>query len=110
MLCDLIIEAIGQDKWSDKAPGVDAIAHPCTDNLGPTSPIGSTDRNKVVLEILFIEVRCKKGSYPRGAKEEDDVEQAVVVLGGVSFVVAGVLGRAFILIITVGLIQSGSGK
>ncbi len=109
----LVVEPIWQHERSDQCPCVDCVTRPCTDNLCPASPIRTANGDEATGYILLVEVGREQGSDPCCAKEENDVEEGVVVLGCVALVIARVLlatGLVVIVVLAVVVIEGRSGE
>lgn len=99
-------EPLRQEHRRNQRPQVDGVAHPRTDDLHPAGPIGATNGRKVVHRV-GVQILSQERGYPGGRQEEDHVEQRVVVLGGTTLIVFGVI---FIIRFIVAVIEGTGGE
>lgn len=56
LTAQLIIKSLREHQWRNQCPGVDAVAHPCADDLSPASPVGATNGYKAAGYVLLVKV------------------------------------------------------
>lgn len=81
------VEAIGQDDGCHKGPGVHAVANPGAGNLDIARRVSASDGREAAVLIGLVKVHGQQRGHPGRGQEEDDVEDAVAVLGSRAFVV-----------------------
>ena len=98
---------IGKHAWRNDRPSVDSITQPRANDLDPASPVRPSDGREVTARALRGDALRQQRRHPARRHQEDQVEETVVVLRAIAFVVFAVF--RVVLVVGVIVVVEGGG-